>query len=631
MGLRAVQEPKMVGRHALVANATKYLGDYPALFEDISELHHLGDVPKFRGPSPGAFRVRGFPRNASEQDFTVSTMRNYVAEEKMFVCTSDGIPSGAEFFCSPTTTVPKKLPDRTVSRDKRLICDDIRINLRCPKVDYWQPKTPTIGDLVIKYCKLRKSFPGIPILGTKRDIDAAFTRCRLRPDSVGMFWTEFDADNNRDAALVFFHLVLPFGFSGSPGFFGRVIDAVQVYHRSFIPACPSWNDSVHFAADVFVDGGMFLEASIGHRQRKSVGIWGSGAVLFYGTGAISERRLSVEGSWAKELILLGFNVHLEGDFISLPEPKILGAINLINAAEFNPGCRTISLRIIQELRRCINHWANTGYIWRRLTEPINQMMNNVDIAGVWVRCSDWGKWAAFRSVIQFIRDLTVDFSSLRLLFTGTFSELVGIQRELTAPYPNRTCIWFSGDVTLERAGGLNWSTREYFGEGPGEFISPCLPSTRSDAQIDELEFLTEILRTVAWNVDSPNLAICGITDNSSSNMRYMKGKAKRGAGLQLARTFHKWLLTQHFRMYSFYCRSGRNMAADFLTRASPAAIDTWALERQMTKIDPRGSWSTFCSSIPPPWQEWIIPLSPTNVMASTEFTIVEWQSIAFSI
>ena len=156
-----------------------------------------------------------------------------------FICASNGVPAGGEFLCSPTNTVAKKLPGRTASIDKRLIRDGSRVNLRCPNVDYWKLKTPAVGDSAIKYCKFRTSFPGIPVLGTKRDIDAAFTLFRLHPDSVAMFGTEFDDGDNRDAALVFFYLVQPFGFAGSPGMFGRVMDAFQVYRRSFIPACPT--------------------------------------------------------------------------------------------------------------------------------------------------------------------------------------------------------------------------------------------------------------------------------------------------------------------------------------------------------------------------------------------------------
>ena len=213
----------------------------------------------------------------------------YVETGKMFICTAKGIPPETEFFCSPSTTVANKLPGRTISVDKRLIWDGRRINLRCPKEDYWKLITPSINDLAIRFCRVRTAFPGVPVHGAKRDIDAAFTRCRLHPDAARMFGTEFDIDGDRTDALVFFYLVLPFGFAGSPVIFGRVMDAVQYYHQSFVLACPEWNDSPPFHADVFVDDGMFLEAAIGHRQDKSVLVWGRGADLFFGLEAISKK------------------------------------------------------------------------------------------------------------------------------------------------------------------------------------------------------------------------------------------------------------------------------------------------------------------------------------------------------
>ena len=111
LGLRAIQEPKMAEQHTLVTDDRAHLAAYPELCTDISELHHLDDISKFRGPSPGSFMVRGLPRNTSGRDFMISKMWHLVSEGKMFLCASKGIPLGAEFFCSPTTTIAKKLPD----------------------------------------------------------------------------------------------------------------------------------------------------------------------------------------------------------------------------------------------------------------------------------------------------------------------------------------------------------------------------------------------------------------------------------------------------------------------------------------------------------------------------------------
>ena len=108
-----------------------------------------------------------------------------------------------------------------------------------------------------------------------------------------MFGTEFNVNKNCNSTMVFFYLVLPFGFSGSPGVFGRIMDAVQAYHQSFVPASPNWNGALAFSADVFVDDGMFLEASIGNRQNQTVQVWGRGAELFFGQQAVSEKKLRV--------------------------------------------------------------------------------------------------------------------------------------------------------------------------------------------------------------------------------------------------------------------------------------------------------------------------------------------------
>ena len=70
----------------------------------------LGGDSKFRGPSPGSFRVRGLPRNPDEQTFTLAKLWKYVEAGKMFFCTPNAIPATDEYPCSPPTTVDKKNP-----------------------------------------------------------------------------------------------------------------------------------------------------------------------------------------------------------------------------------------------------------------------------------------------------------------------------------------------------------------------------------------------------------------------------------------------------------------------------------------------------------------------------------------
>ena len=386
-----------------------------------------------------------------------------------------------------------------------------------------------------------------------------------------------------------------------------------------------------FEAEVFAGDGMFLEALVGRRCDQTVDVWGRGAELFFDTGAISKKKIKVEGTWETNLVLLGYEVDLASNTISLPGPKILGAVNIIQKAEFNPGSRALSVHSVKELRGCTNHWCNTGHIWRWLAEPVNQVLPQADPSGIWIRCDDWAKWKAFWAGIQFIRDLTSDFVEWSRLFTGRFPDLVGIQKELTVDGSGRAVLWFSGDATPNCIGGVNWLKREFFVEHPDEFIRSFLPPNRGKAHINEVEYLAEIMCTATWNFPNENLVICGIADNSVSNMWYLKGKERSGAGLQLTRTFHRWLIEQRTRLYSFYCRSGHNLTADFLSRAEKTEIHQRAIENAMTRIDPRQKWGNFTLTVLPPWPTWGNTPSFSLPFDSDHFQGMGWQPGPYTV
>ena len=125
-------------------------------------------------------------------------------------------------------------------------------------------------------------------------------------------------------------------------------------------------------------------------------------------------------------------------------------------------------------------------------------------------------------------------------------------------------------------------------------MAPFLPANRDAAHINVVEFLTEILCAVVWSVNPPILVMCEITDNTSSDMRYTNGKARRGDGLRLARTFHRWLLSRVFRLYSCYWRSGRNLTAYFLPRADLPELGGCAIRKDMVRNRPLQRRFAFC-------------------------------------
>lgn len=85
MALKSVQETKMAAQEHLEQRAALHLKDNADLRNDILELHKLGDIPKFRGPTPSDFRAMGLPPNEHEQDFIPSNLWVYVDQGKIFV------------------------------------------------------------------------------------------------------------------------------------------------------------------------------------------------------------------------------------------------------------------------------------------------------------------------------------------------------------------------------------------------------------------------------------------------------------------------------------------------------------------------------------------------------------------
>ena len=128
------------------------------------------------------------------------------------------------------------------------------------------------------------------MIGTKRDIYSAFTRVRVRPDASRMFATEFKLGQLGEGNIIFFYLVLPFGFAASPGIFGRVMKGVGWFHQQYGVGNPIRDGAWKRRNLIFVDDGMFLEPNVGTRPAQSVACFEHGAHLFLGDTAISEKR-----------------------------------------------------------------------------------------------------------------------------------------------------------------------------------------------------------------------------------------------------------------------------------------------------------------------------------------------------
>lgn len=110
------------------------------------------------------------------------------------------------------------------------------------------------------------------------------------------------------------------------------------------------------------------------------------------------------------------------------------------------------------------------------------------------------------------------------------------------------------------------------------FIFPRFPDILEDARINEIESLAEVMRTAIWGRDPNNLVVRDVTDSMCSDMWITARKERRGAGMQITRKCRIFPIRRAFRMFSFYCRSGRNIAAYFLPIAKEGEISHWVAE-----------------------------------------------------
>ena len=73
----------------------------------------------------------------------------------------------------------------------------------------------------------------------------------LYRDSSLLFGAEFGIGHSVKDEALFFYLVLPFGFSGSHGVFGRMMQGAKWLRAQYSPGLPVRNGDYHCRCDIF--------------------------------------------------------------------------------------------------------------------------------------------------------------------------------------------------------------------------------------------------------------------------------------------------------------------------------------------------------------------------------------------
>ena len=274
---RCVQEIEMRKLEPQAQSAMTLLHDHPILRDQIVQLHTIGAPPCFRGQPPGGPRPCGLPYDESKTVEMVEKIWKDVRQGRVLVITPHVAGKEAPIIATPTTTVQKKLPDRTMSDDFRIISDLRLPNLFCEKDDYREVKKADIRQIAERAVAMKLKWPNLKILRSKRDIDAAFRRVKVHADMIDILRTEFSATKlgieDNEATVMFLYLTLPFGWRASPSYFSQIGEGITIAHHPFISQGENRDGADFPSSLLFADDAIFAEPDLGRRKEMAISFW----------------------------------------------------------------------------------------------------------------------------------------------------------------------------------------------------------------------------------------------------------------------------------------------------------------------------------------------------------------------
>ena len=231
----------------------------------------LGAMPRYTSFPPKSAPGNGYPHNEAHTKKILESMWGDIIHLEAFICATTSLVFDERLEYSPTTTVPKRLPDRTFCAKSRTISDLRRINLGIDTDDFFPIWLPGIKDIAERINRMKRHNPGIPVRICKRDISNAFKRAPLRPDFISIFCHRFEACASAlDQDATIGRLALPFGFAASHALFALCADAIQRVRRSYRANDGSWSVWEQFHAELFVGDAIFAESEMGNVLQETI-------------------------------------------------------------------------------------------------------------------------------------------------------------------------------------------------------------------------------------------------------------------------------------------------------------------------------------------------------------------------
>ena len=531
-----------------------------------------------------------------------------VKKHRVLLVTVDN-PDLAGTYSSPFEAVDKLLPDRTLSKDKRVVHDQRGVNAGTSKY-YHPPAVQPIHAQIarrILWTKLRN--PGLPVLLAKKDIAGAFRLLWVAPSDVELFagdlpWREEAFPEEEDVPLeikgvTVIYLVSSFGFSGSPGEWGVWGRATEEYHRAHRPVVPRRDLRTGFDSKVLVDDNILVEPWVGLRPWVSSETFEEGVKLMLGEKAINSEKDEVEGKFQSSQTVWGIVMNAETEQAILPERRILKGAQLLSSPKFDYGRKDLTLKELQQFRGIMTGWSA---VVKGLTNELragDRFLGGMDGKAV-IKLShqeNYNKeqvataWEDVWDLFEVCRWMSARSEVWAEVFGSGLREMLPPLEKVGLPGEWDKVVFVSSDATTTMVAAIDWKHGLVFREKVAD-LEPWIRRALEDEEHDGEEIvvhLAEMLSfvafasAVAWRWRSAVVIYGG--DNQVVKYWLQARKAGVRAGRILVRIVNMIEIRYGCVILAGWWRTYHNVDADYLTRCDDIEFQEFCKSRRFEAVE----------------------------------------------
>ena len=333
-------------------------------------------------------------------------------------------------------------------------------------------KLPRVIDVCRLILRLAFMFPGLEILLSKYDVNAAFKLVPLAEHIVGLFAASIPrwaADVGEKGELYVVLLVLSFGSSISPGYFDYFSKAISHAQRHFSPSTPETDGTPGFSNEMLVDDAVLVEVAMGDRTREAAACCRWAMRMLLGWDAVNEVKGLEEALFELLKIVWGLLVDTTGVpttplslRVSLPPVKREKAATLAFDERFHHGSFDFGRWQVQVLGGNMVFWAGVcPLMWplmRRLACNVMTFPDGPDGPSEPTKEEQLAYSEAW-AVVELLRVIVGSQQWSSATFSGSVGSLMDIQERLM--YEPEGLIWLGGDANMNGVAAGSWSDGVY--------------------------------------------------------------------------------------------------------------------------------------------------------------------------